>query len=693
MDVTLGALNRLGVAYGSGGGGSGTSDMMPVFQASDITGSTDVTSELLDFLVDNEGKQVYIPSGRYRIALSTTNLSVNVLCASDSVFVTDYKADNYAIYIRYESLATEAQNVSALSEVRWFFKERVTRATVANASVYQKGDVVHIHSQNGWLNGGTDNRRIGFSTKVLFADTVNNYLYLSTRTPLTPLMTTGIRIRKYTQTKSFRWVGGKFTANGIYDDVSLGDQNNRRACIEIMGLPYPYIRDVEFDETWGIGIRIRSCPYWDIKDIRTKRLPNLFTVDATPIAITGITKANPAVVTVADASTLSNNDDIVLYGIVGMTELNSRVFRVANKSGNTFQLLDYYGGGTANIDSSGMGTYVSGGFVSEGDINALGYGVSVYGASCHGVLTGCKGEEGRHGIVTSDGITDGTYTDAEWATYGFPHYVHVSNCSHTGSYGIAFDTHEEAVGWTFSDCTAYENNRGPEGGSYPGCGFQLRGINHVIKNCSVTGGHYGVRVSQSDTPIRSRDLITGCVFRDQRSASDGEGFGLSILPEDSSPTFVNDVFVEHTTFMDCGTGIDFPTVGFSVTLGHGVSFIGCEEGIDISKGDVRLKALGMVSFDVTNSPFTSPHFAIRLGSETGPGVGSPSWAILLGGAILRHNSTNSIAALFDERDTLATKYYYCPTGMFIQDDEGGTAATLLEAGETTLDLYADATVI
>lgn len=686
MDVTIGSLNRLGVS--SGGGGS-SDNPTPVFNASDITGSTDVSTELLAFLVENQGKQVFIPSGTYKIKISTSNLSMDVVCASDATFVTDYTADNYAIFVRYDNAATNAQDVSSITQVRWFQKEFVTRLTVTSASAYAKGDVVHIHSQDGWLNGKTDKRRIGFSTKVMFVDTVNNYVYVSTRTPLYTLFTTGIRIRKYVQNKKFKWVGGKFTANGTYDDVSLGDATKRRAAIEVRGIPYAELHDVEFDKTWGIGARFVSTPYSLVTGIKTKRLPNLMTADETPISITGITKANPCVVTVSDASTLSNSDDIVLYGISGMTELNNRSFRVANKSGNTFQLLDYYGGGTANIDSSGMGTYTSGGYVSEGDVNALGYGVSFYASCCHSVLRGSKGEEGRHGIVTSDGIIDSTYNDSEWATYGFPHYVLVDSCSHTGSYGIAFDTHEEAVGWIFNNCVAYENNRGPEGGSYAGCAFQLRGINSIIKNCTINGGNYGIRISQSDTPIRSRDLITGCTLRDCRGVSDGEGFGISILPEATSPTYVNDIFVENTTFMDCGTGIDYPVANFSVTLGNGVSFIGCEEGIDLSSGGSVLKALGMVTFNVKNSPFSSPHFAIRLGSASANG----SRAILLGGATLLHNSTNSVAALFDERDTTATKYYYCPTGLFIQDDEGGTAATLLKTGETTLDLYADATVI
>lgn len=56
-----------------------------------------------------------------------------------------------------------------------------------------------------------------------------------------------------------------------------------------------------------------------------------------PISITGITRANPAVVT-APAHGLSNGDTVYLNDIVGMTELNFGTFTVANVTTNTFEL-------------------------------------------------------------------------------------------------------------------------------------------------------------------------------------------------------------------------------------------------------------------------------------------------------------------------------------------------------------------
>jgi Flp pilus assembly protein TadG len=72
--------------------------------------------------------------------------------------------------------------------------------------------------------------------------------------------------------------------------------------------------------------------------------------------ITGITRANPAVVT-ASAHGFSNGDTVYIRNVSGMTQVNNRVFTVANASTNTFQLQD--------VNSSGYNSYSSGGTSTE----------------------------------------------------------------------------------------------------------------------------------------------------------------------------------------------------------------------------------------------------------------------------------------------------------------------------------------
>jgi hypothetical protein len=77
--------------------------------------------------------------------------------------------------------------------------------------------------------------------------------------------------------------------------------------------------------------------------------------------ITGITKANPGVVTSA-AHGYSNGDTVVITGVVGMTQVNNKRFKVASVATNTFQLQDIDGN---NVNTTSYTTYTSGGIANR----------------------------------------------------------------------------------------------------------------------------------------------------------------------------------------------------------------------------------------------------------------------------------------------------------------------------------------
>ena len=76
-------------------------------------------------------------------------------------------------------------------------------------------------------------------------------------------------------------------------------------------------------------------------------------------SITGITKANPAVLTYSGTDNFANGDRVIVTGVVGMGQVNNREFTVANVNtgANTFQL--------SGVNSSAYDTYVSGGTVAK----------------------------------------------------------------------------------------------------------------------------------------------------------------------------------------------------------------------------------------------------------------------------------------------------------------------------------------
>lgn len=87
-------------------------------------------------------------------------------------------------------------------------------------------------------------------------------------------------------------------------------------------------------------------------------------ITLTPQSITGITQADPAVVTYAGADTYANGDRVILSGVAGMHQVNGREFIVANVNTgtNTFELQTV---DAVDLDSTGYDAYVSGGEVAE----------------------------------------------------------------------------------------------------------------------------------------------------------------------------------------------------------------------------------------------------------------------------------------------------------------------------------------
>jgi len=82
---------------------------------------------------------------------------------------------------------------------------------------------------------------------------------------------------------------------------------------------------------------------------------------AAEISITDITSAEPGVVT-CSAHTFVNNDLVIFSGCAsaGLTDMDGNVFRVSGKTDDTFELEETDGD---NVDTSGYGTYTSGGSV------------------------------------------------------------------------------------------------------------------------------------------------------------------------------------------------------------------------------------------------------------------------------------------------------------------------------------------
>ena len=78
---------------------------------------------------------------------------------------------------------------------------------------------------------------------------------------------------------------------------------------------------------------------------------------ASTMAITGVPQADPCVITVADTSALTTGDMIMITSVVGMTQLNNKLYKTTVIDGTTFSLDDINSTGYTAYGSAGTVTY------------------------------------------------------------------------------------------------------------------------------------------------------------------------------------------------------------------------------------------------------------------------------------------------------------------------------------------------
>ena len=86
--------------------------------------------------------------------------------------------------------------------------------------------------------------------------------------------------------------------------------------------------------------------------------------NSTSLYISGVTQANPAVIT-APNHNLQDNQCIEITDVLGMTELNDNIYFVANATVNTFEIQTLNAaGGRDDVNSTGFGAYVGLGYIT-----------------------------------------------------------------------------------------------------------------------------------------------------------------------------------------------------------------------------------------------------------------------------------------------------------------------------------------
>lgn len=129
--------------------------------------------------------------------------------------------------------------------------------------------------------------------------------------------------------------------------------------------------------------------------------------------ITGISQANPGVVT-SVAHGFANDDLVIIEEVVGMTQVNSRVYRVKNVAANTFELYDL---DDVAVDTTGYTAWSSAGFASDQGLlpaNCTFYESRLWHsgiANSPGKFVGSRAPVSSTGAPRYDDYTSGTDAD------------------------------------------------------------------------------------------------------------------------------------------------------------------------------------------------------------------------------------------------------------------------------------------
>lgn len=154
---------------------------------------------------------------------------------------------------------------------------------------------------------------------------------------------------------------------------------------------------------------------------------------ATADTITGITKANPGVVT-ATAHGISNGTYVVLT-VQGMSQLNGRVVRVANAATDTFEL--------EGVDTTNFDTF------SSGSCQAITYGTTL------NTVRSLTSSGGDYNFIDTTTIHDNVATQipglAAAASYSFENIWDVSDAGLVALKSASDNKAQRAFKFTFAD--------------------------------------------------------------------------------------------------------------------------------------------------------------------------------------------------------------------------------------------------
>jgi hypothetical protein len=402
--------------------------------------------------------------------------------------------------------------------------DTVTILTVADSTGFKPGKLAVICAQNNLphTNSSSNKSRIGEAYRILNVDATS--IYVQGRLAYHDFYETGIVITQYDTTRTFRAYGISF--EGAATTIGLTTATPDQLDHGLFGNTTRSITSITSASsvatvTTAVAHGLASAQYVQIRGANEENYNvtvAVTVVDAATFTYTLPTKndANTTFSTIP-ANVASPATGTLVYvdafATLDTTALNACV-TIRNGPGAFLEQCEFNFPWTMgvrfysspewrvrNCNMQGLPNAGTNAFAFAG--GRLGYGINIYGHSSNGVWDGGTVRNARH-AVTTDGKTVSTYTPTDetsssaWFTLGAPTHCLIRNVDSYDAWGIPFDTHEEGSDIVFKNCWAYSPQRGPQGGSYTGTGFQIRCRNVRIIDCGQKGGAQGIRVAATE---------------------------------------------------------------------------------------------------------------------------------------------------------------------------------------------------
>lgn len=272
-------LNHLGVETEISAGAA-TRQWTP----SDITGVSDVTSELEAFAAANQDYRVTLPDNaiiklKNAFKLVTTG-DIDLDFGNATVLYDNNTTADAAIYCDNTANAGAEITVNSIATAVVNNDATVSQLTLASTVGAVRFDWVAFYSSTA--NPGKAGGYLGEIVQLL-ADESALVLTCTRKLNRHEQYSTGMVVRKLDATRKVRIRGGTFTANGNPENHSI---TARCDGIVVQGFVDPLIEDVIFDEPWSRCVRFRACaaPRW--RNVSVRNIGNLATFNGFTYGIT-----------------------------------------------------------------------------------------------------------------------------------------------------------------------------------------------------------------------------------------------------------------------------------------------------------------------------------------------------------------------------------------------------------------------